>query len=92
MKKYTVEFSKRALKDLKKLDRFTAALILGWIRKNLDNCENPRLHGKGLTANHSGKWRYRIGDYRLIAQIQDEKILILVLNVGHRRDVYTSVQ
>ncbi len=90
--KYTVEFSKRALKDLKKLDRFTAALILGWIRKNLDNCENPRLHGKGLTANHSGKWRYRIGDYRLIAQIQDEKILILILNVGHRRDIYTSVQ
>ncbi len=90
--KYTVEFSKRPLKDLQKLDRFTAALILGWIRKNLDNCENPRLHGKGLTANHSGKWRYRIGDYRLIAQIQDEKILILILNVGHRRDIYTSVQ
>ncbi len=87
--KYTVEFSKRALKDLKKMDRFTASLILGWIRKNLDHCENPRIHGKGLTANHSKEWRYRVGDYRLIAEIQDEKILILILNVGHRRDVYT---
>ena len=54
---YKVEFTKRALKDLKKLDRHTAALILGWIRKNLENCENPRSHGKGLTANRSGEWR-----------------------------------
>ncbi len=57
--------------------------------ENLDPCENPRIHGKGLTANHSKEWRYRVGDYRLIAEIQDEKILILILNVGHRRDVYT---
>ena len=46
------------------------------------------LHGKGLTANRSGQWRYRVGDYRLLAEIQDDKVLILVLNVGHRRDIY----
>ncbi len=86
--RYTVEFTQRALKDLKKLDRHTAALILGWVRKNLENCENPRLHGKGLTANKSGQWRYRVGDYRLISVINDSKITILVLNVGHRRDIY----
>jgi mRNA interferase RelE/StbE len=86
--RYTVEFTERALKELKKLDRHTAALILGWIRKNLENCENPRQHGKGLTANKSGQWRYRVGDYRLLAEIEDEKIRILILNVGHRRDVY----
>lgn len=86
--RYKVEFTERALKDLKKLDRHTAALILGWVRKNLENCENPRLHGKGLTANRSGQWRYRIGDYRLLAEINDSKITILVLTVGHRRDVY----
>ena len=85
---YKVEFTKRALKDLKKLDRHTAALILGWIRENLENCENPRLHGKGLTANRSGEWRYRVGDYRILAQIDDNKIIILLLNIGHRRDIY----
>ena len=85
---YKVEFTSHALKDLKKLDRPTAALILGWIRKNLENCENPRLHGKGLSANRSGEWRYRVGDYRKLAKIDDNKITILVLNVGHRRDIY----
>ena len=86
--KYKVEFTQRALKDLKKLDRHTAALILGWIRKNLENCDNPRLYGKGLTANRSGQWRYRVGDYRLLAEIEDDKIIILILNVGHRREIY----
>lgn len=85
---YNVEFTQRALKELKKLDRQTAALILGWVRKNLENCENPRLHGKALTANRTGEWRYRVGDYRLIAKIDDEKIVILVLNIGHRREIY----
>ncbi|MGN1131480.1 MAG: type II toxin-antitoxin system RelE/ParE family toxin, partial [Ruminococcus sp.] len=78
--KYKVEYTKQAVKQLKKLDKPTASLILGWIEKNLVNCENPRQHGKGLTANHKGKWRYRIGDYRLIANIEDDKILILILN------------
>ncbi len=86
--KYTVEFTQSALKDLKKLDRHTAALILGWIRKNLENCTNPRQHGKALTANRAGQWRYRIGDYRLIAYIEDYKIKILILAVGHRREIY----
>ena len=86
--KYKVEFTQRALKDLKKLDRHTAALILGWIRKNLENCENPRFFGKALTANRSGQWRYRVGDYRLLAEIRDDKIIILILNIGHRREIY----
>lgn len=85
---YKVQFTNRAIKDLKKLDKHTAALILGWIRKNLENCENPRLHGKGLTSNRSGQWRYRVGDYRLLANIEDNTITILILNVGHRRDIY----
>ena len=86
--KYSVEYTPRAVKDLKKLDKQTRALIFGWIEKNLVNCENPRQHGKGLTANRSGQWRYRIGDYRLIAEIQDDKIVILVLTVGHLREIY----
>ena len=85
---YKVEFTQRALKDLKKLDKQTAALILGWVRKNLEGCEDPRQHGRGLTANRSGEWRYRVGDYRLLAEIKDNVVTILILNVGHRRDVY----
>lgn len=53
---YHVEFTKGALKELKKLDKSVAALILGWIRKNLEGCEDPRAHGKGLTANCGGEW------------------------------------
>ena len=48
-------------------------------------------HGKGLTANRSGQWRYRIGDYRLICQIEDDRLVILALNIGHRSEVYKSL-
>lgn len=85
---YHVEFSKNALKFLKKLDKHTALLITAWIRKNLEGCSDPRIHGKGLTANRSGEWRYRIGDYRIIADIQDDRVIILVLEIGHRSDIY----
>ena len=85
---YKVVFSKDALKQLKKLDKSVAALIVGWIRKNLENCSDPRAHGKELTANRSGQWRYRVGDYRILANINDAEITILVISVGHRRDVY----
>ena len=86
--KYSVNYSARAVKELGKLDRQTRALILSWIEKNLVDCENPRAHGKGLTANRSGQWRYRVGDYRIIAEIIDSEIVILVLSIGHRSVVY----
>lgn len=57
-------------------------------RKNLEQCENPRQHGKALTGDKSGQWRYRIGDYRIISEILDEEIQILVLEVGHRKKIY----
>ncbi len=63
-------------------------LIMGWIKKNLVNCTDPRKQGKGLTANRSGEWRYRIGDYRLIVDINDETVPILMLEIGHRKDIY----
>lgn len=86
--KYKVVFTDRAKKQIKKLDRSVAALIIGWIEKNLEGCENPRVYGKNLIANKSGQWRYRIGDYRIICEIQDEEITILVLEVGHRKSIY----
>lgn len=70
------------------MDKHTQKLIYAWIDKNLQGCENPRLYGKGLTANKVGQWRYRIGDYRLIAEIEDKEITILIVNIGHRREIY----
>ena len=87
---YKVVFSDEALKQLKKIDKHIAALIIGWIEKNLEGTTNPRQHGKALTANRSGQWRYRIGDYRAICEIHDERITILVLEIGHRRNVYDN--
>ena len=85
---YKVIFTEKAKKQLKKLDKHIAALIIGWLEKNIQNCENPRLHGKGLVENKSGQWRYRIGDYRVICEIQDKEIIVLVLEVGHRIEIY----
>lgn len=64
-------------KAFKKLDKQTQRIIKTWIDKNLDGCENPRLHGKGLTANRSGQWRYRVGDYRILAEIRDNEIVLV---------------
>jgi mRNA interferase RelE/StbE len=69
---YTIQYSEKALKELKKMDKYTSLLIVSWIKKHLNNCDNPRLYGKPLEANHSGKWRYRIGQYRVIANIYDK--------------------
>ena len=85
---YKVDYTKSAIKKLKALDKPVRRKVLNWIEKNLIGCSNPRQHGKALVGNHSGKWRYRVGDYRIIADILDDKIVILVLNVGHRREIY----
>ena len=89
---YHVQLTDTAKKQLKKMDRQTASMLLGWMRKNLEGCENPRQLGKGLSANRSGQWRYRVGNYRLIAEIEDDRIVILILSIGHRSDVYKSKQ
>lgn len=85
---YEVRFENRAQKVLKKMDKHEALLIMAWIKKNLVNTTNPRQFGKGLTGNKSGEWRYRIGDYRIISHIDDKKIVILILEIGHRRNIY----
>ena len=85
---FRVEYSKAALKQLKKMDRFDARLITSWIGKNLEGCEDPRAYGKGLAANRSGEWRYRVGNYRILCNIQDEVLVIEVFAVGHRSSVY----
>lgn len=70
------------------MDKNDARIIMAWIRKNLVNCQNPYVHGKALQGNLQGKWRYRVGNYRLIANIDTENIIILVLVIGRRREIY----
>lgn len=77
---YRVEYTDQALKQLKKMDRFDARLVLSWISKNLEGCVDPRVHGKGLTGNRSGEWRYRVGNYRILCLIQDQKLIIEVFS------------
>lgn len=72
------------------MDKYEAAIVLRWIEEHLIDSRDPRAHGKGLslTGNKSGFWRYRVGAYRIIADICDEEITILILNIGHRREIY----
>ena len=86
--KYKVEYLPQVYKTLEKMDKYTKRIIVEWIEKNLVDCENPRLLGKPLSANRIGQWRYRIGDYRVIAKIEDDKLIILVIAIGHRREIY----
>ena len=85
---YQIRTTERFDREFSKLDKYTQRMIKAWINKNLVDCDNPRARGKGLTANRSGQWRYRIGDYRLICEINDGALIVLALTVGNRRDVY----
>ncbi len=75
-------------KAFKKLDRQTQKIIKAWLDKNLMNCADPRIHGKGLTSNRSGQWRYRVGDYRILAEIQDERLVLVLIDIGRRSRIY----
>ena len=85
---YRVEFTKQALKQLRKMDRFDSQIILEWIERRLEGCDDPRVWGKGLTANRSGQWRYRVGDYRILCLIHDDVVSIEVFSIEHRSSVY----
>lgn len=85
---FHVEYTGRALKQLKKMDRFDARIIVDWIGNHLEGVEDPRAFGKGLTANHSGEWRYRIGDYRVLCLIKDDRLIVEIITIAHRSTVY----
>ncbi len=85
---YQVKFSEHAVKELKKLDKQIARVIKNWVIKNLVDTTDPRLHGKALTGTLSGVWRYRVGDYRLFAEIYDRQLIIFLFETAHRREIY----
>ena len=76
------------MKELKKLGPQAAREILGFLDERVAGAEDPRTFGKQLKGDLKGLWRYRVADYRLICSIQDQRLVVLVLKVGHRRDIY----
>lgn len=85
---WNVEFTDVVLRSLKKLDKKTAAMIISYIEKNLTGEINPRATDRSLVGNEKGKWRYRIGNFRLLCKIEDYRITIVVVQVGDRKDIY----
>lgn len=80
-------YSEEALKSLKKLDRPVQKLIISYMDK-IALLEEPRARGKALSASLRGFWRYRVGEYRILCEIQDEKLIICVVDIDHRKNIY----
>ena len=85
---YKIMTNEKFDKSFKNLDKSIQRMVKAWIDKNLINTENPRQHGKGLTANRSGQWRYRNGEYRILAKIEDDKIILILIDIKHKKEVY----
>jgi mRNA interferase RelE/StbE len=85
---WRIEFTRTAERQITKLDHPAQKAIQRFLRERLLPAENPRQWGKPLHGEKRSLWRYRVGDYRLICDIQDEKVVVLVLEVGYRKEVY----
>ena len=85
---WTVEISDVAERQLRKLDCQIQKRILDWLEDRIEGCKNPRHFGEPMKGDKAGFWRYRIGSYRVLCDIQDEQVVVLVLTIGHRRQVY----
>lgn len=85
---WTIELTPEANAQLKKLGSVEAQRILKFLFERLQNREDPRQIGESLKGNLREFWRYRIGDYRLLCHLHDEQLLVLVVQIAHRREVY----
>jgi mRNA interferase RelE/StbE len=85
---WKIEFDPAALKELKKLDKSVEKRILKFLRERVAKLDDPRQVGARLQGTLSGLWKYRIGDYRLICSLENDRLVVLVLRIGHRREVY----
>jgi len=83
----TVKLTEKVTKELTKLDKQVTRAIIAYLKK-IEKLEDPRSRGKELTGPLAGLWRYRVADYRLIRHINDADSIILVLNIGHRKNIY----
>lgn len=87
---WTIEFDPRVEKELKKLGKAEAKRILDYLRDRVAVADDPRQLGKSLKGELTEYWRYRVGDYRVICELQDQRLVVLALRIGHRKDVYKS--
>ncbi|MDV5974019.1 Toxin RelG [Streptococcus canis] len=87
---YKLVISDDVKKQLKKMDSHVGLMLAKDMKKRLDGLSNPRQIGKALTGNFKGLWRYRIGNYRVICDIIDDELIVLALEVGHRKDIYNN--
>ena len=85
--RYKIVYEKKTIKSLSKIDKAQQKLIISWIEKNLSNTDNPKVTGKALKGNLKDYWRYRVGNYRILADIKDEEIKIIIINIGHRKEI-----
>lgn len=85
---WIIRISNIAERQLRKLDRQVQERILDWLEERIEGCKDPRHFGEPLKGDRAGFWRYRIGDYRIICDIQDRKVVVLVLTIGHRKEIY----
>jgi mRNA interferase RelE/StbE len=85
---WVYRFDERAVKELRKLGKQAQRDIISYLDERIAVEEDPRRFGKGLRSDLVGLWRYRVGDYRIVCQILDGELIVLVVTVGHRRDVY----
>lgn len=85
---WKIEWDENAVKDAKKLGQEARQKILAYLREKIATSEDPRRFGKPLLANKVGLWRYRVGDYRIICRIEDKRVVVLILAVGHRSKIY----
>lgn len=88
MSRWSISFDPRAEKDLQKLSSVDRGRVLRFLAERVALLDDPRALGKALRANFSGLWRYRVGDVRIIVRIEFEQIIIVVLAVGQRSDIY----
>lgn len=86
-----MEISSKAQKIIDRLDAQIRKRISEWIKNDLEGCENPRQFGIALKGNLKGNWRYRVGKYRIVAEIQDDKVIILIVDVDKRNDIYKRI-
>ncbi|MBP8264604.1 MAG: type II toxin-antitoxin system RelE/ParE family toxin [Halopseudomonas yangmingensis] len=85
---WTIDYTQTALNQLRKLDKQSARRILDFLDERVAQRDDPRSTGKALTGPLGGLWRYRIGDFRVICEIQDGELRVLVVELGNRREVY----
>lgn len=84
---WTIKISERALRSLRKMDKQVARRIRDKLAE-ISTLENPRSTGKALTGSLAGVWRYRVGDYRILCDIEDNELVVIIIDVAHRREVY----